>query len=396
MKYATPVFCVLAAVAAQGQESPGPEEILRSAEAALRGLDALAYEVRSEASGSLQGQFPTGTAKVLMARRTGAALPKLRVDARLQPPNGAEQVNVVVATDGEQLWIVDHARKVRVWEEVTARTGSMAIMIGAAVPELFAEKPFEAGLPQPLTNATGGREKIGDVECDIVKTTFAAGEVRWWFATRDHLPRRIERHFTRPAGPAVLTLTLSSLEPRPAVSDDAFRLVTPEGYAEEGLLSPGTPAPDWTLRTGDDQETSLKSLRGKVVLLDFWATWCRPCIMSMPHVQKLHEKYRDRPVAVLAVNCFQERDPRADPVAFVKERGCTYPVLLKGDEVARVYRIEGIPAMVLIGPDGRVLFARAGLAPEGDRRLEQEIERALSATSQPAQATQAAVETQPR
>ncbi len=62
------------------------------------------------------------------------------------------------------------------------------------------------------------------------------------------------------------------------------------------------------------KSVSLKSLRGKIVLLDFWATWCGPCRMAMPGLQKLHDRYKDKPVAIYGVNC-RERRPDANPMA---------------------------------------------------------------------------------
>jgi thiol-disulfide isomerase/thioredoxin len=107
----------------------------------------------------------------------------------------------------------------------------------------------------------------------------------------------------------------------------------------------------------------------------------------MPRLQKLYEKYRDQPIAMYAVNTFQLRDAGTDPIEFAKQRGVTYPVLLKGDDVAAAYRVTGIPTFYLIDAEGRVLLARSGGLRPGDTTLESAIDQALARTSsQPASA----------
>jgi thiol-disulfide isomerase/thioredoxin len=138
----------------------------------------------------------------------------------------------------------------------------------------------------------------------------------------------------------------------------------------------GSEAPGWTLRSADGQEVSLGKLRGKVVLLDFWATWCGPCRQAMPALQRLHERYKDKPVAIFAVNCW-ERSPQVDPAGFLKQSGYTYPVLLNANDVAQAYKVTGIPTFYLIGTDGKILLASSGVSADAERQIEALIEQAL-------------------
>ena len=142
----------------------------------------------------------------------------------------------------------------------------------------------------------------------------------------------------------------------------------------------GSEAPEWTLKDGDGKEVSLKSLRGKLVLLDFWATWCGPCRQAMPGVQKLYEKYKGKPLAVFGVNCY-ERGSNVDPAGFMKQGGFTYPQLLQGSDVVQTYRAVGIPTFYLIAPDGKILLAFSGFSASGEQQLEATIERELAKLS---------------
>src|SRR5947199_8917493 len=75
------------------------------------------------------------------------------------------------------------------------------------------------------------------------------------------------------------------------------------------LLAVGATAPDWELSDADGKLQTLAQYRGKIVVLDFWATWCGPCAEVMPQMQKLHEKYKDRGVTVFGVSSWEKNDP---------------------------------------------------------------------------------------
>ena len=123
-----------------------------------------------------------------------------------------------------------------------------------------------------------------------------------------------------------------------------------------GLLAVGDPAPDWTLRDAEGRAHSLSKYRGRVVVLDFWATWCTLCSKVMPRMEKLHQKYGERGVVVFGVSSFET----GDPVALMKKKRCTYGLLLKGEEIAPAYGVETLPVVCSIGPDGRVVYSHAG------------------------------------
>jgi thiol-disulfide isomerase/thioredoxin len=119
-------------------------------------------------------------------------------------------------------------------------------------------------------------------------------------------------------------------------------------------------APEFTLKDLNGQPVTLSSLRGTPVFLDFWATWCGPCRMSMPMVQALHDAYGDK-VHVLGLNV--DEDPAA-VAAFVTRMKITYPVLLAGTSgVDSEYGVSGIPAFLILDKAGRAVEGWTGFAP---------------------------------
>lgn len=125
------------------------------------------------------------------------------------------------------------------------------------------------------------------------------------------------------------------------------------------------PAPKFALQTLDGRSISLAGLRGKTVLIDFWATWCAPCVRSMPHIQKVHEDYKDQGLVVLGINNESPEKPRS----FMKKNGYTFTVLTDpGSKVARAYGVRGIPTTYIVDPQGYVVTHTVGYKPESELR----------------------------
>lgn len=112
-----------------------------------------------------------------------------------------------------------------------------------------------------------------------------------------------------------------------------------------------TPAPNVTLPTLDGRPFSLADLRGKVVLVNFWATWCVLCQWEMPLMEKLYQAYKARGFVVVAISLDREGVAVVKP--FVQEKKLTYPVLLDTSrQGAKQFGLVGVPATFLVGPDG--------------------------------------------
>jgi thiol-disulfide isomerase/thioredoxin len=128
------------------------------------------------------------------------------------------------------------------------------------------------------------------------------------------------------------------------------------GEKRVGLLAVGDPAPEWKLADAEGKTHTLSEYRGRVVVLDFWATWCGPCAKVMPRLEKLQKKYGGRGLVVFGVNSFET----GDPAALMKKKGITYTLLLKGEEMAPSYGVTSLPVVYVIGADGRVAYSHAG------------------------------------
>ncbi len=113
----------------------------------------------------------------------------------------------------------------------------------------------------------------------------------------------------------------------------------------------GKPVPSFSMTTLKGEKLSDKSLRGKVVVLDFWATWCGPCKMASPVMDRISKKYGAK-TRVIGANVFEQDQNAAKNYA--KEHGYGYTITLGNDKLATAWKIQGIPLIMIVGKDGKV------------------------------------------
>lgn len=295
--------------------------------------------------------------------------------------------------------------------------------------ETLVGQPIVDNTPRVSPNFDG-RVMIGDeptraVYVDLAEFpgTYAFGA--WWYLGHDDpLPRRLEMVYydvrdqdNNSVGDGISRVTLSNLrvlddstDVSAAVRDAArildetnwqepggptlaqlidpehpFTLPAPDGYEKRTYQPPvderraqrppepelNIPAPDFTLREPDGTEHTLSDYRGKIVILDFWATWCGPCLAVMPQLQEVHEQFKDQGVVMIGVNAWEN----GDPAALMAARNWNYLLLLEGDQVAAQYQVTGIPTMVVIDQEGQIVQRKVGADPGVKEDLVETITR---------------------
>lgn len=141
-----------------------------------------------------------------------------------------------------------------------------------------------------------------------------------------------------------------------------------------GAALANPPAPDFTLRALSGPNLRLGEQRGQVVMLNFWASWCGPCKQEMPHLNKLHDKYRGAGFTLLGINV--DDDPK-NAARAASSLGVRFPVLLDTvKEVSRLYDLGAMPTTVVIDRDGRVRHVHRGYREGVENVYEQQV-RAL-------------------
>jgi len=132
-------------------------------------------------------------------------------------------------------------------------------------------------------------------------------------------------------------------------------------------------APDFTLKDLDGNTVRLSDFRGKVVFLNFWATWCGPCRMEMADIEEVHQEYRNRGVVVLGVDL---RESAGMVRSFVQQGGYTWTFLLDtSGQVGTAYRVRGIPSSFFIDREGVIRAVAVGAIP--GETMEQYLAQAM-------------------
>jgi thiol-disulfide isomerase/thioredoxin len=151
----------------------------------------------------------------------------------------------------------------------------------------------------------------------------------------------------------------------------------PADTVERRPRTASTPAPDFALTDLAGKTVRLSDFKGRVVLLDFWATWCGPCRDEVPEFTRLQMQYKDRGFSMLTVALDDEGAAVVGP--FAQQAGITYPVLIGNIQVAAAYGgIQALPTAFLIGADGTIIqkFIGAADIPQIEAAIRSELHQA--------------------
>lgn len=154
------------------------------------------------------------------------------------------------------------------------------------------------------------------------------------------------------------------------------------GLSSNGAIAADN-APEFSLRDINGKQVSLEDYKGKVVLVNFWATWCGPCQAEMPHLQKMYVDLEKEGFVVLSISADNARDAsKVKPL--IKRNRYTFPVLLDKDStVLNQYNPESVlPYNVLIGKDGNIIWQKASYAPGEEVELRAKVVEALGGSQE--------------
>jgi len=148
-------------------------------------------------------------------------------------------------------------------------------------------------------------------------------------------------------------------------------LINPKvAHQEQVFPYEGFLAPDLQLNTPDGQKLQLYELRGKPIVINFWASWCPPCRVEMPALQKTNENYQKDGLVIIGINSsYQDDLPNA--LSFIQKNGLTFPILLDSYGVAtQIFRVNALPTSIFIDQNGFIHKIVVGTMPEALLRSE--------------------------
>ncbi|HEY1786428.1 MAG TPA: DUF2092 domain-containing protein [Pirellulales bacterium] len=267
---------------------------------------------------------------------------------------------------------------------------------GAFFNALLSDHPYDMLTAKVTTTRDLGAEDVDGTACQHLR--FEQIDYDWdaWIQNAGQpLIRKVAfqiKKFPEAVGQDLPDMKMSLIyglrawDLEPKFADDEFAFSPPADWKKVDSLSEesepahpllGKPAPDFDLEKRGGGKMELAKHIGKdVVILDFWATWCPPCVKALPTIAKVAEEYRDRGVVFYAVD-LQETPEDVD--TFLKDQKLDIPVVFDSDNaVAKLYEVSGIPQTVLIGKDGMVQVVHVGLKPDLEKLLSGELDDLLA------------------
>ncbi len=367
--------------------SPEAESLIAAINANYRGLTSYDFQGNSHMVVSAGGQQQV----IDVPFRLAAAKPSRLRNEIMNPimPN-------VTVSDGSKTWIYLPGAG-QYTEKEAAPLNSAGASAGDIGTALAAGTPLQRYLSahdglvsaRVLSDQTITVAGLA-VRCAVVdaqyatpdSTRFKLSPNRFWIDRARQLVMRdsLRVQMSGPNGEPVEMSTLTTfdhLEVNATLPDTLFAFQPPasakkvESFQQQGMqetVSPlvGKPASDFSLKDLDGKKQSLSSLKGKVVLLDFWATWCGPCRRELPTMAKLHKELAAKGLAVIAVNV---GEPMATVNAYLRKNAFALPVWLDSDtEVSQRYSANSIPTLVVIDKTGNVSAYKVGLREEAELR----------------------------
>lgn len=214
-----------------------------------------------------------------------------------------------------------------------------------------------------ITGPNGGK---------AVRRTF-----QWYLDSESYLPvKRVVGTVTNS-----MVLTDQNLER----TDVVFDINADESYAEtpvtgfeaktEGLLAVGSKFPDFLLQEANGVEKSLKDVAGQVTIIDFWGTWCGPCLLAMPDLQEFYDTYHHKGLNVIGISV-NDKPGRAEK--FIEKKGYSYRFLVQGDALAAALKVDTFPTVYIVDSEGIILHAEKGKRDQAKAAFKAIIEKNIN------------------
>lgn len=320
-----------------------------------------------------------------MIRATGTGSPKPKDPAKpfdvawLQPP-------AIRYTDADAKQVIQ--RPARTVSNPTVRAAD-AIRLA----ELVADEPFKEQLAA-ANIALEPQAEVDGVVCDVVTIWGGRGaKSRYHFGAADRLPRKAERLFEGNTVNGAYVVELTNIRVAEDLDPAFFAYPVPAGFTEDKIepqtrdasearpepkqvrtdATPAAPAgaaaapaammaQDFELARPSGEKVTLTSMRGSVVILDFWGTWCLPCRASHKELQTYHESLKNSPVKIVSLSV-KEKTKEA-PVEYMKRNNYTFDLLIEADTVADTYGVDVFPTFIVVGKNGEIVHREEGFTRE--------------------------------
>ncbi len=257
----------------------------------------------------------------------------------------------------------------------------------STVSEFFRTNPFQDLIPSdedtPLTYTRRDPDLPGTMVITAILSASSTRQeqAKMWLDSDTSMPQRYQKSVMNDAVERVsyredfITFQINPTFPPDAFicnpPDTAKKVVSEESTNPITPDSIGAQAPNFTLKDLNGKSVSLASLKGKVILIDFWASWCPPCKMELPHIQSIYNDLAPKGLVVLAINTSDKKDAMAK---FLQQTGYSMPTLFDEPGIGgSLYGVTGIPTVFILDKRGKVAKTWVGFEDNGEAEMRHTI-----------------------
>jgi thiol-disulfide isomerase/thioredoxin len=365
-------FLLLPGVIAQ--TLPDADALVKNQAASIKKHASMRYD--GDMDVEMTGQMPMKmSGEISMAFQNPG---KIRMDSKVQG------ISIIMVSDGETTWAYNSMANQYVKKNVAMGPAGIVQLMGLQnMPDISKVSTTSKTLRDETLEMDGQKHDCWVVETKVgnMEIPQAAGakvsdmEMTTWLDKKLGIDLQFAVSMKMDvAGNSIgmnQKLVKKNLKLDEPMPDSYFAFTPPEGATEtENLMGSTLPKADlagkdalaFDIKALDGKSYSLAKLKGKPVLLDFWATWCGPCRKSMPVVEKMYQDFKEQGLVVLAVDAGEER---AVVEEFLKKTPMPYPVALSGESsITESYHVGAFPTFVMIGRDGKIVAHEIGYGGE--------------------------------
>lgn len=344
---------------AVAQVDENAKAAMKESAAAILKLESFSGKVRRSATGALK-DIIDADGNVKYWRPAGGKAAYTMVVGRLKNPGQGDK-KVHVSYDGTNVRWLDAAKNTlferpMADSQASEEVGSSKII---SVPEMTGADNFDSFLQFPKVTIEG-QEKVNGEICDkVVAYPSPDRFITWYISVADRLPRRLEQGTGEGENRIALITDISDLKVGEKFTAKDFELALPVGYAKDSQMPPpapefgvkgGNPAPDFKAVDSTGKEHTPASLKGNVVVLQFFGSMFKASLAACAEVQAMADEYKGKNVVFVGVACRELSDSAA--ADYWKNNKFTYTLVPKGDEVAKAFKVAGYPSIAIINADG--------------------------------------------
>lgn len=260
------------------------------------------------------------------------------------------------------------------------------------VRELMAVDPYSEITAGVTSVQYAGTEKVANIDCDHLRLEQGSVTTNCWTSRGDKpLLVKVQPDLNRNKRSGANKISVSYLYSdqvfNKSMNDGRFEVAHPTGahfvkefFHEEGAELIGKPAPDVVLPMSDGTQVKLSNLKDRFVILDFWATWCPPCVASLPVFAKTAATFKPKGVVFIAVN---KGESPVTAKTYLKANHINASLATDADgKLSEAFHVEGIPCTIFIGRDGVVKGVHVGINPNGlEKSFHEDLEKFISGKS---------------